>query len=86
MADYVSLDSFERIPLVIFEINVLKGPNELLADDMISLVADTRYYKLTNDHLFGGLNVRLVSKPLLPQIDGLRLSVYEPREMNDLCS
>ena len=86
MAGYVSLDSFERIPLIIFEINVLKGPHELLADSLILLVADPRNYQFTNDHLFGGLNVRLISKPLLPQIYGLRLSVYEPRKMNDLCS
>ena len=71
MAHYVGLDSFERVPLVIFEINMLKGPHELLADSMISFVADPSNYQLANDRLFGSLNVRLVSKPLLPQIDGL---------------
>ncbi len=86
MADDVCLDSIERVPLVIFEINVLEGPHELLADSMISLVADPRNYQFANDDLFGGLDAHLISEPLLSHIDGLGLSLNEPREMNNLCS
>jgi hypothetical protein len=84
VADYICLDSIERVPLVIFEINVLQGPHELLADSIILLVADPRHNQFANDRLFGGLNVHLISKPLLPQIVGLRLTLNKPGEMNDL--
>ena len=53
---------------------------------MISFVADPRNYQLANNHLFSGLDVHFISEPLLPQINGLGLSVNEPREMNDLSS
>ena len=84
MADYICLDLIERIPLVIFEINVLQGPHELLADSIILLVADPRHNQFADDRLFGGLNVHLISKSLLPQIVSLRLTLNEPGEMNDL--
>jgi hypothetical protein len=84
VADYIRLYSIERVPLVIFEINVLQGPHELLADSIILLVADPRHNQFADDRLFGGLNVHLISKPLLPQIVSLRLTLNEPGEMNDL--